>query len=164
MDIKKIAFAAFLIVAASGCAMDAKESESESVGSADQNLVVGKTNFLRNLSTQYCLDSNSSGSVYTNGCYWATFQGWVVTQGTFGLKLRNLQTGRCLDSNTSGDVYTLPCNGGSFQEWAETWTGGTLALKNVATGRVLDSNTSRDVYTQPANGGNFQQWQNFYNP
>jgi serine/threonine-protein kinase len=164
MNIQKITFAAFLILAGSGCAMDAKEADSESVGTTDQNLVVGKTNFLRNLSTQYCLDSNASGSVYTNGCYWATYQGWNVSQGTYGLKLQNLATGRCLDSNTSGSVYTLPCNGGSFQEWTETWTNGTISLKNVATGRVLDSNTSRDVYTKWANGGNFQQWQNYYNP
>lgn len=152
---------------ATGCgtpgAGPAVEDEQE-VGEARSSLIVGRRNYLRNLATQFCLDSNSSGSVYTNGCYWATYQEWWVSQGPYGLVLRNAATGRCLDSNTSGSVYTLGCNGGSFQQWTQEWTGsGSIyRLRNVATGRYLDSNTARQVYTLAPNGGSFQKWENFY--
>jgi Ricin-type beta-trefoil lectin domain-like len=148
-----------------GCSAEGDGANiDDEAGTSQLALVNNKTNFLRNLSTQRCLDGNSSGDVYTSGCYWATYQGWKVTAKQFGFELKNIQTGRCLDSNTSGDVYGNGCNGGSYQQWAEEWVGGTIRLKNVATNRYLDSNTSGDVYTLPYNGGNFQRWENFYNP
>ena len=72
----------------------------------------------QNLATGRCLDSNTSGSVYTLGCNGGSFQKWNVIANSDGTRsFRNLATSRCLDSNTSGSVYTLGCNGGSFQRW-----------------------------------------------
>ena len=108
----------------------------------------------RNVSTGFCLDSNTSGSAYTLGCNGGSFQKWTWTGGSSSVEHKNLATGKCLDSNTSGSVYTLACNGGNFQRWrrsGQKWI-------NVATGRCLDSNTAGRVYTLACNGGNFQNW------
>jgi hypothetical protein len=109
----------------------------------------------RDVATQRCLDSNTSGSVYTLGCNGGSFQLWTWTGSSSSVEHRNFATGRCLDSNTSGSVYTLGCNGGNFQRWrrsGQQWI-------NVATGRCLDSNTSGSVYTLGCNGGAFQHWE-----
>lgn len=112
----------------------------------------------RNVATQRCLDSNTSGSVYTLGCNGGSFQKWTWTGASSSVEHRNYATGLCLDSNTSGQVYTLRCNGGNFQRWRSSGSPNRQWI-NVATGRCLDSNTSGSVYTLPCNGGNFQRWQ-----
>lgn len=157
--IVKLLLTTLLIAPLASCSGDVGD---ESLGSASAPFILGKTNFLRNLQTQRCLDSNSAGKVYTNGCYWATYQGWVANLVQNNYELRNLQTGRCLDSNSAGKLYTSPCNTGQYQQWAFGTGAGTVV--NIATGRYLDSNSNGEAYTLPANGGNYQRWEFFYNP
>jgi Ricin-type beta-trefoil lectin domain len=115
---------------------------------------------LRDVATQFCLDSNTSGNAYTLGCNGGSFQKWtVINRSGSVVSLKNLATGLCLDSNTSGNAYTLGCNGGNFQNWTVINRGGSvITLKDVSTGFCLDSNTSRNLYTHSCNGGSFQNW------
>jgi serine/threonine-protein kinase len=108
----------------------------------------------RDVATQRCLDSNTSGRAYTLGCNRGSFQLWTWNGSSSSVEHRNFATGKCLDSNTSGSVYTLGCNGGNFQRWRRS----NQQWINVATGRCLDSNTSGRVYTLRCNGGAFQRW------
>jgi len=109
----------------------------------------------RDVATYKCLDSNTSGRVYTLGCNGGSFQKWTWNGSKPSVEHRNYATGLCLDSNTSGSVYTLGCNGGNFQRWRREG----LQWINVATGRCLDSNASGSVYTLPCNGGSYQRWE-----
>jgi len=113
----------------------------------------------KNVATLLCLDSNTSGSVYTLKCNTGFYQEWIEALGTYGKVYRNLATGMCLDSNAERSVYTHVCNGGSYQQWNLANNGGSsYTLRNVATGYCLDSDTTGHVYTLDCNGGNFQAW------
>ncbi|MGL4174081.1 MAG: RICIN domain-containing protein [Actinomycetota bacterium] len=113
------------------------------------------TNDYKNRATSYCLDSNSSRTVYTRGCNSGSYQKWVDSSAGSGRLLKNLATSYCLDSNSSGNVYANACSSGNrYQQW----TISSGVIKNVATGRCLDSNTSREVYTRTCNSGSFQKW------
>ncbi|MFI6071943.1 RICIN domain-containing protein [Actinoplanes sp. NPDC051343] len=108
----------------------------------------------RDVATQRCLDSNTSGQVYTSGCNSGNFQVWTSADVS-SPRLRDYATQLCLDSNTEGRVYTLNCNAGNFQHWqhiGQQWI-------NVATGKCLDSNTDGKVYALECNGGAFQRWE-----
>lgn len=160
MKLNRIAIV-FLVASLTSCA--GSEGEDEDVGSISSAFVINKTHFFRNWATQRCLDSNSSGKVYTTAnCYYATYQGWVANLVNNNWELRNLQTGRCLDSNAAGKLYTSPCNGGAYQQWQAGIHAYTIM--NIATGRYMDSNGSGDAYTLPSNGGQYQKWDVSYNP
>jgi serine/threonine-protein kinase len=47
-----------------------------------------------NVSTQFCLDSNGNGHVYTLGCNGGNHQNWTVS----GQRLINVSTGKCLSA------------------------------------------------------------------
>ncbi|MFI9270811.1 RICIN domain-containing protein [Kitasatospora sp. NPDC052896] len=111
--------------------------------------------------TGRCLDSNTSGSVYTLPCSGNNWQNWIETNGSNGnLTLRDAQTGRCLDSNASGSLYTLPCSGNNWQNWY--WTDDSAAgiwwLHDAQTGRYLDSNGAGSAYTLTYSGSRYQNW------
>jgi ricin-type beta-trefoil lectin protein len=152
-----------LFIGASGCAMDAQSGdggEGSEVVASDTAAVVhaGIAQAFRNFATMKCLDGNAAGSVYTSGCYWASYQSWVPTLVGEGYQIRNTQTGRCLDSNVDGKVYTQPCNRGRYQQWYFDAHSPTR-LRNVSTLKYLDSNGAGSVYTLAGNGGNYQRWE-----
>jgi hypothetical protein len=118
--------------------------------------------------TGRCLDSNGSGSVYTNPCQYPgnLYQVWTQTEWEavvpggptyYFLTFKDYATGRCLDSNGSGSVYTNLCQlpGNPYQTW---YAGGGGPLLDGGTSRCLDSNYAGHVYTLPCNGGNYQKW------
>ncbi|WP_438007578.1 ricin-type beta-trefoil lectin domain protein [Sorangium sp. So ce321] len=148
------------LLSLSGCvaASDDEATEDDAVAEATSALNGGPWTWV-NTATSRCLDSNSSGGVYTLGCNRGSYQLWRNTPSTYGDTIINAQTGLCLDSNPSGSAYTLACNGGSFQQWTVTYKGTYgWEIRNVATGLCLDSNPGGSVYALGCNNGNFQRW------
>ncbi|GAA2914024.1 hypothetical protein Acy02nite_91040 [Actinoplanes cyaneus] len=74
-----------------------------------------------NLGSNYCIDSDANGDVYTLECNSGYYQDWDIQNIATDLYyLKNRQTGRCLDANASGRVYAIACNGGEYQRWYRT--------------------------------------------
>lgn len=131
--------------------------------------------------TFLCLDSNTSGNVYTLPCQSGNkYQTWDVSiyleHGHQIRMMRDVGTNRCLDSNGQGvgHVYTNPCQvGNMYQAWVRgTAPNGDADYMNDNTFLYLDSNmlsgtpgcgscvaNKGDVYTLPYNGGKYQSWQ-----
>lgn len=112
------------------------------------------------LSTSYCLDSNSAGNAYTMGCNNGNYQLWGIRTNADGtLTFIDQQTGLCLDSNSDGSVYSLSCNGGNYQNWkSQASAYSSLNFVDSQTSRCLDSNADGQLYTMPCNGGSYQRW------
>ncbi|MEU0208449.1 RICIN domain-containing protein [Streptomyces canus] len=93
-----------------------------------------------NRRTTVCLDSNSAGSAYTQGCNSGYNQDWDLQfiSGT-SWYLKNRETGRCLDANSANSVYTLSCNGGTNQRWRRVYPDSSSYGQwiNVQTGKCL---------------------------
>ncbi|WP_405988628.1 RICIN domain-containing protein [Streptomyces sp. NBC_00986] len=93
-----------------------------------------------NRRTNVCLDSNSAGSAYTQGCNTGYNQDWDLQfiSGT-SYYLKNRATGRCLDANSANSVYTLSCNGGTNQRWRRVYPSSSSYGQwiNVQTGKCL---------------------------
>jgi hypothetical protein len=114
----------------------------------------------QNQVTHECLDSNASGSAYTNSCGSGNnFQRWYVSPGNWGTLIKDVATGRCLDSNAGGSAYTNPCSSGNaYQNWtAGNYSGGTGQYRSVATGLCLRV-ANQTVYTQTCSNTMYQTW------
>jgi hypothetical protein len=136
------------------------------------------TTTIADAQTGQCLDSNSSGAVFTDSCTGGNTQWTVTPVGNPAVTITNVATGQCLDSNTStpatpglGGVYTDQCDSTSTsQQWyvaPDLAEDGGLIFMDVQTGRILDSNYASPgnpipgagaVYANTGNGGNYQNW------
>ncbi|WP_328624539.1 RICIN domain-containing protein [Streptomyces sp. NBC_00353] len=75
---------------------------------------------LQNYTWGHCLDSNSAGDVYANGCNGGNNQLWQVVQPAAGsaVMLRNTATRLCLYQTTGGLYRTTMCDRNSrTQRW-----------------------------------------------
>ncbi|MFF0487354.1 hypothetical protein [Streptomyces sp. NPDC004435] len=67
---------------------------------------------------RYCLDSNSSGSVYMHSCNGGNYQKWQQVYVAAGWKLKNVATGRYLQTNNGGNPISTGASSGSLnQSW-----------------------------------------------
>lgn len=133
--------------------------------SADSTI---KTDLLRNWATGRCLDSDSSGSVYTLPCQSGNgYQTWslvLVDHRDYDVvQIKNKATGRCLVQVDSA-LGTAPCS--SYNQWGyqlQLWLGvgsgwDKVSLKSFAWNTCLDSDTAGSVYPFTCNGGGYQKW------
>lgn len=118
--------------------------------------------------TNVCLVSNATGSVYTLPCQvpdnryqawiWTEWQAYSPYSGDYYFySLKNQATGRCLDSNAAGKVSTSPCQAPrtSNQDWSSPgFTNGWTTFSNEATGRFLYEDPNWSLFTAGAGGDN----------
>jgi hypothetical protein len=123
---------------------------------------------IKNDATGKVLDSNQTGSVYSQPYNQSDYQKWNVIHSNQGwVNIRNVATGRYLDTSRLGNlgmeriVQTLPSNGGNFQQWVLKPLGyHHYILVNVATGLIIGSDLG-GVAMRPDHGGLSQKWHIF---
>jgi hypothetical protein len=94
----------------------------------------GQAYYVKNANTSRCLDTNSTGSVYTHDCSGNTNQRWIIAGGKF----TNVATKRCLASD-GVSVAARPCADTAVQKWTSTadvkkyleWNGSGRCLHNT---------------------------------
>lgn len=119
--------------------------------------------------TGYCLDSNSSGAVYTLKCNGGNYQNWTLVvppTNTNAVIFKDAQTGSCLyDFYISAGKYgvrTAPCNvNAPWQQYTDVIffvnPPGYHNFRSNYSGDCLDSNYG-SAYETPCNGGKWQAW------
>lgn len=115
---------------------------------------------LRNRATNFCLDSNAGGFVYTSVCQSGNkWQQWDVTYDSRfdNWGVRNVESGRCL--SPYGDKLAAdPCWTGTnwhMQRWDRV---GERFKSSQDTDWCLDSNGNKDAYLFKCNNSNYQNW------
>jgi Ricin-type beta-trefoil lectin domain len=139
-------------------AADDEATDKAEPAAGDEATMLAGPYWWRNVATQMCLDSNTSGQVYTHACNGGSFQLWTWTGSSSSVQHQNLATGLCLTSSPSGNApaYATGCQAG----WVgQLWRRDGGRWISLHTGYCLDSNTLGEVYTLPCNGGNFQNWE-----
>ncbi|MFB7663533.1 hypothetical protein ACFC1R_06215 [Kitasatospora sp. NPDC056138] len=107
-----------------------------------------------------CLDSNSSGSVYAQGCNGGAYQSWSMSDQLGAYSVKDAATGRflCFDPGNHS-IRTGNCSNGAaaYYTWQVQYAsqGGGYWLKNLAIGSclayegnrlVMDSCHNDDLY------------------
>lgn len=107
-----------------------------------------------------CLDSHSTGAVFTDTCSGDKQQNWIVTdlgtnaQGDEIATLTDAYSLLCLDSQSDGDVFTATCSDAKQQEWL--YANGSF--QDAYSLLCLDSHSDGDVFTDACSGDKQQTW------
>ncbi|MFF3013608.1 RICIN domain-containing protein [Streptomyces sp. NPDC057939] len=131
---------------------------------AAQSMTSGLTNW----QTSWCLDGDTTGSVYTkknsNGCGTSNpYQRWVFHSTGNGTMLQSSKTHLCLAGGGAGSdrVTAKACNSQDPQQWWDQHyvMQDVFTLINHQNKRALDSNMKGDVYTSNFSDSNpYMKW------
>jgi hypothetical protein len=115
---------------------------------------------LRNVATENCADSTSSGDVFTYACNRASSQQWSalpVSGSVYALK--DILTGLCLTGTTQG-LSSAPCDAADDQQqWRWSEQGSRGSLTHLANGHCLADLGAENLTTAVCDGTADQDWQ-----
>lgn len=118
---------------------------------------------IKNRATNYCLDANYEGRVYTHPCNGGNFQNWTTVWAGYGMKIVNIATAQCLTIAEEGtSVFTLPCTWGvtgQHQKWISSANGLIPVETDEYEYLALYSDFSREVRLGDS-GTDFARWYN----